>query len=263
LANAAHVKNVPGRKTDANDATWLADLLAHGLIRSSFVPDEQTQEMRTFDGCPRPAAAGCESRPSNNGMHFIESGKFVEPDYQGSEFDTLDACVEHTKEKAVRFLEKRPPARGRGGMTERPIFPVPTSMAEWEPIQAASLVLLDPCVMHAIGVSVGANAYGGRWIGRHGLYALEELVERHVECVDKRRREVRVPAKFVRLFRDHLKERAGTTPRIPLAKVDRAVRTIERLGSVEDRAALAEAVRRGAGRQAILAIAQRLRSNAV
>jgi transposase len=32
LANAAHVKNVPGRKSDVNDATWLADLLAHGLI---------------------------------------------------------------------------------------------------------------------------------------------------------------------------------------------------------------------------------------
>ena len=48
LANAAHVKNVPGRKTDVNDATWLADLLAHGLIRSSFVPDEQTQQMRTL-----------------------------------------------------------------------------------------------------------------------------------------------------------------------------------------------------------------------
>jgi transposase len=46
LANAAHVKNVPGRKTDVNDATWLADLIAHGLVRGSFVPDEQTQEMR-------------------------------------------------------------------------------------------------------------------------------------------------------------------------------------------------------------------------
>jgi transposase len=46
LANAAHVKNVPGRKTDANDATWLADLQAHGLIRASFVPDAVTQEQR-------------------------------------------------------------------------------------------------------------------------------------------------------------------------------------------------------------------------
>ena len=48
LANAAHVKNVPGRKTDVNDATWLADLLAHGLIRGSFVPDAQTQEQRSL-----------------------------------------------------------------------------------------------------------------------------------------------------------------------------------------------------------------------
>lgn len=48
LANAAHVKNVPGRKTDVNDAAWLADLLAHGLIRGSFVPDAQTQEMRNL-----------------------------------------------------------------------------------------------------------------------------------------------------------------------------------------------------------------------
>jgi transposase len=48
LANAAHVKNVPGRKTDVNDAMWLAELLAHGLIRGSFVPDIQTQEMRNL-----------------------------------------------------------------------------------------------------------------------------------------------------------------------------------------------------------------------
>ena len=46
LANAAHVKNVPGRKTDVKDAEWLADLQAHGLIRPSFVPDESTQQMR-------------------------------------------------------------------------------------------------------------------------------------------------------------------------------------------------------------------------
>ena len=48
LANAKHVKNVPGRKTDVNDATWLADLLAHGLIRSSFVPDAETQVLRNL-----------------------------------------------------------------------------------------------------------------------------------------------------------------------------------------------------------------------
>lgn len=48
LANAAHVKNVPGRKTDVNDATWLADLLAHGLIRASFVPPRAIQQLRVL-----------------------------------------------------------------------------------------------------------------------------------------------------------------------------------------------------------------------
>jgi transposase len=46
LANAAHIKNVPGRKTDVSDAAWIADLLAHGLIRSSFVPEQEMQELR-------------------------------------------------------------------------------------------------------------------------------------------------------------------------------------------------------------------------
>src|ERR1035437_294953 len=46
LANAAHVKNVPGRKTDVNDAMWLTDLMAHGLIRASLVPGQQTERMR-------------------------------------------------------------------------------------------------------------------------------------------------------------------------------------------------------------------------
>ena len=46
LANAMHIRNVPGRKTDVNDATWIADLLAHGLIRASFVPPAEVQRMR-------------------------------------------------------------------------------------------------------------------------------------------------------------------------------------------------------------------------
>ena len=46
LANAAHVKNVAGRKTDVKDAEWLSDLIAHGLVSASFVPDEPTQQMR-------------------------------------------------------------------------------------------------------------------------------------------------------------------------------------------------------------------------
>jgi transposase len=46
LVNAQHVKNVPGRKTDANDAEWLATLLRVGLLRSSFVPPREIRELR-------------------------------------------------------------------------------------------------------------------------------------------------------------------------------------------------------------------------
>jgi transposase len=48
VANAAHIKNVPGRKTDLNDAMWIADLLACGLIKASFVPPEDLQELRSL-----------------------------------------------------------------------------------------------------------------------------------------------------------------------------------------------------------------------
>jgi transposase len=46
LVNARHVKAVPGRKTDVKDCEWLADLLRHGLLRGSAVPDRQRRELR-------------------------------------------------------------------------------------------------------------------------------------------------------------------------------------------------------------------------
>jgi transposase len=46
LCNAAHVKQVPGRKTDQKDAEWIADLLRHGLLKKSFVPPQSQQDLR-------------------------------------------------------------------------------------------------------------------------------------------------------------------------------------------------------------------------
>src|SRR3984893_12819616 len=46
VANAQHVKKVPGRKTDVKDAEWIAELLCHGLLRSSFVPPKPVRELR-------------------------------------------------------------------------------------------------------------------------------------------------------------------------------------------------------------------------
>src|SRR5215831_7027435 len=48
LANAAHIKAVPGRKTDMNEAMWIADLVACGLIRPSYVPGERQAELRSL-----------------------------------------------------------------------------------------------------------------------------------------------------------------------------------------------------------------------
>jgi transposase len=46
VVNAAHLKAVPGRKTDVRDAEWIADLLRHGLLRASFVPTRPERELR-------------------------------------------------------------------------------------------------------------------------------------------------------------------------------------------------------------------------
>jgi transposase len=46
LCNAHHVKNVPGRKTDMSDAEWLADVVAYGMVRPSFVPPPPIRELR-------------------------------------------------------------------------------------------------------------------------------------------------------------------------------------------------------------------------
>jgi transposase len=46
LANARHIKAVPGRKSDVRDSEWLADLLQHGLLQGSFVPERAQRELR-------------------------------------------------------------------------------------------------------------------------------------------------------------------------------------------------------------------------
>lgn len=46
VVNALHIKAVPGRKTDVNDAEWIAKLLRHGLIRASYIPNRNQRELR-------------------------------------------------------------------------------------------------------------------------------------------------------------------------------------------------------------------------
>ncbi len=46
VVNAAHIKQVPGRKTDVKDCVWIAQLLEHGLLRGSFVPPAPIRDLR-------------------------------------------------------------------------------------------------------------------------------------------------------------------------------------------------------------------------
>ena len=49
VANAQHIKNVPGRKTDVKDCEWISDLARHGLIRRSFVPPRPIRDLRELN----------------------------------------------------------------------------------------------------------------------------------------------------------------------------------------------------------------------
>ena len=49
VVNASHMKAVPGRKTDVKDAEWIADLLRHGLLKSSFIPYKAQRELAELD----------------------------------------------------------------------------------------------------------------------------------------------------------------------------------------------------------------------
>jgi transposase len=69
VANAAHMKAVPGRKTDVQDAEWIADLLRHGLLRASFNASREQRDLRETH--PPSQQLGGQRRPS--GQRIAES----------------------------------------------------------------------------------------------------------------------------------------------------------------------------------------------
>lgn len=71
VVNAQHMKAVPGRKTDAKDAEWIADLLQHGLLKASFVPDREQRELREITRY-RKNLVGERSREINRLQKFLE-----------------------------------------------------------------------------------------------------------------------------------------------------------------------------------------------
>jgi transposase len=71
LANARHIKGMPGRKTDVKDSEWIADLLRHGLVTSSFVPDRRQREVRELTRY-RTTLAGERAQAANRIQKTLE-----------------------------------------------------------------------------------------------------------------------------------------------------------------------------------------------
>jgi transposase len=73
LVNARHIKQVPGRKTDVKDCEWIADLLRHGLLKASFVPDRPQRELRDLTR-HRAQLVGEQTRVANRIHKILEDG---------------------------------------------------------------------------------------------------------------------------------------------------------------------------------------------
>ena len=101
LANAQHIRNVPGRKTDVNDAMWIADLLAHGLIRASFVPP-----------APDPGAARSDPHAQAARARDLAAHAAHPEDARGRQHQARAACSPTSSARAAaRCSTRSSPAR--------------------------------------------------------------------------------------------------------------------------------------------------------
>jgi transposase len=105
LVNAAHVKQVPGRKTDVNDAQWLCQLLEAGLLKGSFVPDKPIRELRNLTRYRKTQIA--ERQREANRLHKILEDSGVKLDCVASDIlgksgrAMLDGLVSGTTDPTV------------------------------------------------------------------------------------------------------------------------------------------------------------------
>lgn len=149
VGNAQHIKNVPGRKTDVRDSEWIADLLRHGLISSSFVPPKDIRELRDLTRYRRKLV---ETRTAerNRLLKLLETANIklasVASDVFGvSGMLMLKALVEGKSDAATMALLARGRLRDRlaqlelaleGRFTEHHRFVVGTQLKRLETLEA-------------------------------------------------------------------------------------------------------------------------------
>ena len=117
LVNAQHIKQVPGRKTDVKDCQWIAQLLEHGLLRASFVPDRPQRELRDLTR-QRTQLLGDRARVVNRVQKTLEDANIklasVATDITGkSGRAILDALVEGklTPQQMAELVHKKMEAK--------------------------------------------------------------------------------------------------------------------------------------------------------
>lgn len=71
MVNAQYIKTVPGRKTDVKDAEWIADLLRHGLLKGSYIPNRDQRELRELVRY-RKSLVGERAREANRLQKVLE-----------------------------------------------------------------------------------------------------------------------------------------------------------------------------------------------
>ena len=80
VCNAYHLKNVPGRKTDKNDARWIAKCLSRGLLNPSFIPEREQRELRDMTRF-RKSQVEDRARNLNRLQKFLEGANIKIGDY--------------------------------------------------------------------------------------------------------------------------------------------------------------------------------------
>jgi transposase len=144
LANAAFVKNMPGEKTDRKDAGWLAELHRHGLVRASYVPELQIQDLRELTRY-RAQVTADRARLSNRIQKLLEAANIklgsVATDVMGvSGQRILEAIIEGESDagkladQAVSHLRKKLPELERalnGNIREHHREMLRLELAQW------------------------------------------------------------------------------------------------------------------------------------
>ncbi len=105
VVNAHHIKTVPGRKTDMRDAEWIADLLRHGLVRGSYIPDRPQRELRELVRYRR-SLVGNRTQVVNRIQKVLEGANIKQASVASNVVGVsgramLEAMVEGTEDPAV------------------------------------------------------------------------------------------------------------------------------------------------------------------